>query len=155
MNHQINRRQALFGAGALTVTVLMPGVTARAQTIGLDKWPPLDARKLASYISIDQNGGATAYYGKMDMGQGTDVGVCQMIAEELDLPVEKVTLMQGDTDTSVNMGGASGSTGVQLGGKAMRSAGLPSVSRDSPMMRPGSRRLNSSRVAKNAACGPP
>lgn len=89
MNHQINRRQALVGAGALTVTVLMPGVEASAQTIGLVKRPPLDARKLASYISIDQNGGATAYYGKMDMGQGTDVGVAQMVAEELDLSPER------------------------------------------------------------------
>jgi hypothetical protein len=38
---------------------------------------------------------------------------------------------------------------------AMRSAGLPLRVRDTPMMRPGMLRLNSSRVAKNAACGPP
>jgi hypothetical protein len=38
---------------------------------------------------------------------------------------------------------------------AMRSAGFPSASRLTPMMRPGIDRLNSSLVAKNAACGPP
>src|SRR5215212_3711964 len=38
---------------------------------------------------------------------------------------------------------------------AMRSAGRPSASRDTPMMRPGSARLYSSFVAKYAACGPP
>jgi len=38
---------------------------------------------------------------------------------------------------------------------AMRSAGRPLASRDTPMMRPGTCRLCSSRVAKNAACGPP
>src|SRR5213078_3062197 len=31
----------------------------------------------------------------------------------------------------------------------------PPASRDTPMMRPGTYRLCSSRVAKNAACGPP
>ncbi len=122
MNHQINRRQALFGAGALTVTVLMPGVTARAQTIGLDKRPPLDARKLASYISIDQNGGATAYYGKMDMGQGTDTGVAQMVAEELDLPAERVSIVMGDTALTLNQGGASSSNGISAGGVTLRNA---------------------------------
>mmetsp|Transcript_17567 Transcript_17567/g.44706 ORF Transcript_17567/g.44706 Transcript_17567/m.44706 type:complete len:216 (+) Transcript_17567:2201-2848(+) len=38
---------------------------------------------------------------------------------------------------------------------AIRNAGLPCASRDTPMMRPGMLRLYSSRVAKNAACGPP
>ena len=58
----------------------------------------------------------------MDMGQGTDLGVAQMVAEELDLPVEKVSVVQGDTGTTVNQGGASGSTGIQQGGKALQSA---------------------------------
>ncbi len=39
--------------------------------------------------------------------------------------------------------------------RAMRSAGLPSASTDTPMIRPGSLRLNASRVAMNAAWGPP
>ncbi|MNH47604.1 hypothetical protein D3C79_1109350 [compost metagenome] len=38
---------------------------------------------------------------------------------------------------------------------AMRSAVLPRASLDTPMMRPGIERLNSSRQAKKAACGPP
>ena len=38
---------------------------------------------------------------------------------------------------------------------AMRSAVLPRASRDTPMIRPGMARLNSSRVAKKAAWGPP
>ena len=38
---------------------------------------------------------------------------------------------------------------------AMRNAGLPAASRDTPMMRPGMVRSRSSRAAMNAACGPP
>ncbi len=123
MNEQINRRHFLAGTGALTVSVLMPGVEARAASFGLEKRPPLEPRKLASYISIRPDGSAIAYFGKMDMGQGTDVGVAQMVAEELDLPVEKVIILMGDSGTSLNQGGASGSTGVSHGGVTLRNAG--------------------------------
>jgi CO/xanthine dehydrogenase Mo-binding subunit len=122
MNQQINRRHFLAGTGALTVSVMMPGVAARAATNGLEKRPPLDPKKLASYISINADGTATAYFGKMDMGQGTDIGVAQMVAEELDLPVERVLIDMGDSGTSLNQGGASGSTGVSHGGATLRNA---------------------------------
>src|SRR5581483_11136092 len=46
----------------------------------------------------------------------------QIVAEELDVPFKAVTVHMGDTATSVNQGGASGSTGIQLGGKQMRAA---------------------------------
>ena len=122
MNHQLNRRHFLGAAGALTVSVLMPGVAARAASFGIEKRPPLDPKKLASYISIRQDGSAIAYFGKMDMGQGTDIGVAQMVAEELDLPVDRVIIDMGDSGTSVDQGGASGSTGVSHGGVTLRNA---------------------------------
>ncbi|MBX9758381.1 MAG: molybdopterin-dependent oxidoreductase [Beijerinckiaceae bacterium] len=122
MNHQLNRRHFLAGAGALTVSVLMPGHEAGAATFGLEKRPLLDPKKLASYISIRSDGVAIAYFGKMDMGQGTDMGVAQMVAEELDLPVERVLVDMGDSGTSLDQGGASGSTGVSNGGVTLRNA---------------------------------
>mgnify|MGYP002652342069 CR=1 FL=1 len=45
-----------------------------------------------------------------------------LVAEELDVPFKAVKVYMGDTGTSVNQGGASGSTGIQLGGKQMRMA---------------------------------
>jgi nicotinate dehydrogenase subunit B len=45
-----------------------------------------------------------------------------MVAEELDVPFGAVTVIMGDTATSVNQGGASGSTGIQFGGRQMRMA---------------------------------
>ncbi len=124
MNHQINRRHFLAGAGALTVSVLMPGEKAKAwvPTEGTALRPKLDPKNLSSYISVNSDGTVVAYFGKMDMGQGTDVGVAQMVAEELDLSPEKVHVPMGDTATTVNQGGASGSTGVSHGGAALRNA---------------------------------
>jgi nicotinate dehydrogenase subunit B len=56
------------------------------------------------------------------MGQGLFVAVGQIVAEELDVPFKAVKVFMGDTATSVNQGGASGSTGLQEGGKQMRMA---------------------------------
>src|SRR2546430_6168191 len=58
----------------------------------------------------------------MDMGHGLHVAIAQIVAEELDVPFKSVRVLMGDTATSVNQGGASGSTGIQLGGKQMRMA---------------------------------
>ena len=84
--------------------------------------PPLVPDQLSSYIAINADGTVSAFFGKMDMGQGLYVSIGQMVAEELDVPFEPVTVLMADTRTSVNQGGASGSTGIQRGGKQMRAA---------------------------------
>jgi len=63
-----------------------------------------------------------AFFGKMDMGQGLDVAVAQIVAEELDVGANKVDVVMGDTATSCNQGGASGSTGVSNGARLLRRA---------------------------------
>jgi nicotinate dehydrogenase subunit B len=125
MNVNVNRRNLLATTGALIVSVGLPGVArvALAAAPGpLDKRPALDPTKLASYISVNADGTINAYLGKLDMGQGTDIGIAQMVAEELDVAVDKVHVLQGDTDLSLNMGGATGSSGIWKGGDAMRNA---------------------------------
>ena len=64
----------------------------------------------------------SAFFGKMDMGHGLAVAIAQMVAEELDVPFKSVKVIMGDTASSVNQGGASGSTGIYEGGKQMRMA---------------------------------
>ena len=58
----------------------------------------------------------------MDPGQGVDVAIAQIVAEELDVPVASVHVIQGDTARTVNQGGASGSTGVEKAGRTLRYA---------------------------------
>src|SRR5438445_293797 len=109
MTITINRRDVLSGAGALVVSIALPGVTARAGTLASRL--PLKPDGLATYISIKEDGSAVGWIGKVDMGQGTDIGWTIMVAEELDLPADRVSIVQGHTDVTVNQGGASGSTG--------------------------------------------
>ncbi len=123
MNPDTPSRRSFFKAtGALVISVALPGSIESASSQTAAGKPPLVPSELDSWIAILPNGNATAYFGKMDMGQGVDVAVQQMVAEELDLAFERVTVVMGDTALTCNQGGASGSTGLQRGGVALRNA---------------------------------
>ena len=76
--------------------------------------------KLSSYISIDTDGTVIAYYGKIDGGQGLETAIAQMVAEEIDVPWERVRVVMGDTGLTVDMGGATAGNGLRQGGLIMR-----------------------------------
>ena len=120
-----SRRAVLKAGGALVVSIgaPLPFDLARADgAVAAATKPPLTPDQLSSYIAVNADGSIAAFFGKMDMGQGLFVAVGQIVAEELDVPFKAVTVFMGDTATSVNQGGASGSTGLQEGGKQMRMA---------------------------------
>jgi len=128
-----SRRAMLKSGGALVVSIGMPisldtvlAVSeANAQVAGQFAAaikPPLTPDHLSSYIAVNADGTVAAFFGKMDMGHGITVAIAQMVAEELDVPFKAVKMHLADTATSVQQGGASGSTGIQLGGKQMRMA---------------------------------
>jgi CO/xanthine dehydrogenase Mo-binding subunit len=122
----LSRRSVLLGGGALVVSVgaamtldtMLSMQTAYAQGAK----PALTPDQLSSYIAVNADGSVSAFFGKMDMGHGLNIAIAQMVAEELDVPFKAVKVIMADTGTSVNQGGASGSTGIQLGGKQMRMA---------------------------------
>jgi nicotinate dehydrogenase subunit B len=121
-----SRRTLLKGSGALVVSVGTPIaaelVAGISEAAAQGAKPPLTPDQLSSYIAVNADGSVSAFFGKMDMGQGVFVAIGQIVAEELDVPFKAVKVIMGDTATSVNQGGASGSTGVQLGGRQMRMA---------------------------------
>jgi CO/xanthine dehydrogenase Mo-binding subunit len=121
-----SRRALLKTGGALVVSIGMPvgldTVLAVNSAHGQGARPPLTPDQLSSYIAISADGTVSAYFGKMCMGQGLFTAIGQIVAEELDVPLKAVKVIMGDTGTSVDQGGASGSTGIQNGGKQMRVA---------------------------------
>ncbi len=121
-----SRRSVLKAGGAIVVSVGTPigldAVLAVDAAHAQGGRPPLMPDQLSSYIAVNADGSVSAFFGKMDMGQGLFTAIGQMVAEELDVPFKAVKVIMGDTATSVNQGGASGSTGVQLGGRQMRMA---------------------------------
>jgi nicotinate dehydrogenase subunit B len=120
------RRSVLLGGGALVVSigaaVSLETVLSIGQAYAQGSKPPLTPDQLSSFIAVNADGSVSAYFGKMDMGHGLNIAIGQMVAEELDVPFKTVKVIMANTDVTVNQGGASGSTGIQLGGRQMRMA---------------------------------
>jgi CO/xanthine dehydrogenase Mo-binding subunit len=114
----MDRREFLKATAGLVVSFAVPAEVL-AQAAGK---PALVPNELDSWIAVLPNGTVQAFFGKMDMGQGLDVAVAQIVAEEMDLGADKVAVVMGDTASSCNQGGASGSTGVSNGARLLRRA---------------------------------
>jgi nicotinate dehydrogenase subunit B len=120
------RRSVLLGGGALVVSVgaavTLETVLSISEAFAQGSKPPLTPDQLSSYIAVNADGNVSAFFGKMDMGHGLQVAIGQIVAEELDVPFKNVKVVMADTAVTVNQGGASGSTGIQNGGKQLRMA---------------------------------
>ena len=88
-----SRRSILKTGGALVISFGMPialdPVLAIGQPRARGERPPFTPDQLSSYIAVNADGSVTAYFGKMDMGQGLFVSIGQIVAEELDVPFRR------------------------------------------------------------------
>jgi nicotinate dehydrogenase subunit B len=117
MTSELSRRAFISSTGAVVVALATADWAAAATG---ETAPPLKPDRLDSYVAIEKDGSITAYYGKIDGGQGLGTSIAQMVAEELDVPLERVHLVMGDTGRTINMGGASAATGVSRAGMNLR-----------------------------------
>lgn len=117
----VSRREALQAAGALIVSFsLSPALAQEADGKlpgSLARTPFLDA-----WIRIDADGTATAFTGKAELGQGIETALLQIAAEELEIPVARVTIVTADTGRTANEGYTAGSHSTQDSGTALRNA---------------------------------
>jgi nicotinate dehydrogenase subunit B len=127
----LTRREALFAGGALVVAYLAGAPHAdaatdaagtRATNAGAAAKPALTPPELDSWVAIKSDGSVIGYFGKVDIGLGIHVAIAQIIADELDVRFDQVSIVMGDTAATINQGGASGSTGLELGSVSLRNA---------------------------------
>ncbi|HEY5725550.1 MAG TPA: molybdopterin cofactor-binding domain-containing protein, partial [Methylomirabilota bacterium] len=118
------RREFLIGTGALVVTFsLARGVheaSAQAGPQGATK--PLALDQVDSFLAIHKDGTITAYTGKVDIGTGIRIAIPQMVAEELDVRLDKIKLIEGDTALTPDQGPTWGSLSIQVAGVQLRQA---------------------------------
>src|SRR4029079_5654843 len=69
----------------------------------------IDPRQLDSWIAVNADGTVTAYTGKCELGQGMLTAQTQLVAEELSVAVDRVHIVQCDTDATPDQGTTSGS----------------------------------------------
>ena len=67
-------------------------------------------------VRLDRDGGVTVLIGSQSTGQGHATSYAQLVAERLDLPPERVRVVQGDTDLIATGAGTGGSSSIPVGG---------------------------------------
>ncbi|HVB35508.1 MAG TPA: molybdopterin cofactor-binding domain-containing protein [Patescibacteria group bacterium] len=107
-----SRRAFLQGTGALIVTFSLLGkaATAGAQLFGSRATPGAPfPDQMDSWIAIGADGRITAYTGKAEIGQGMATAQIQLVAEELCVSFDQVSLIDCQTPITPDEGVTSGS----------------------------------------------
>ncbi len=76
-----------------------------------------------AYLKIGEDGRVACYTGKIEMGQGIITSLAQMLADELEVSLESVDMVMGDTDLCPYDRGTFGSLTTRFFGPALRAAG--------------------------------
>ena len=77
---------------------------------------------LDDWLAIEPDGLITAFSGKVELGTGVRTALTQIVAEELDVPIERVHLVMGDTARTPDEGYTAGSMTISGSGTALRRA---------------------------------
>lgn len=118
----ITRREFLKASGSLVVTFTVPAVVtlSHAQAGVVPK--TVAPTEVDGFLAVNADGTITVFSGKVDLGTGVRTALAQMAAEELDMPIEKVVIIQGDTLLTPDQGPTFGSLTIQNGGMQIRQA---------------------------------
>src|ERR1700688_3496014 len=121
----VSRREFVKDAGGLLIgfsladSAVLPRVFAAAAPETLAAPTP---SRLDSWLRIDKEGIVHVFTGKPEIGMGVGTAYSQIVAEELDVPLDRIQLVMGDTASTTNQGGVGGSTSIMLGSKPLRNA---------------------------------
>ena len=123
-------RRGLLAGGSLLVGFALFGRTAGAAGPGIATDGSVvgsSAKNVApdavdSYIAIAEDGRVTVFSGKVDLGTGVRTALTQIAAEELDVPLDRISVLEGDTLLTPDQGPTYGSLSIQNGGMQVRQA---------------------------------
>ena len=111
-------------------------VVLPAPTPAPDTWSTASG---GAWLHVSDDGKVIAFTGKVDVGQDNRTALRMLVAEELDIPMEYVLLVMGDTDLCPYDIGTFGSRSMPDAGNALRR--VAAHARSLLPVRPGSRRI--------------
>lgn len=117
---QITRRSFLQSTGTLVIAAGMPGLVLSQTTTlptNLARNPDLD-----SWLQINADGSISVSSGKCEIGQGIQTALAQIVADELEVDINRLEMRNVDTSYSPDEGATTGSNSVQQSGSALRVA---------------------------------
>ncbi len=98
------------------------GVVRRGRGLAIALKAVISPTTSVAIVNIAGDGSATLYCGTVDMGQGSDTAMAQMVGEVLDMPAESVRVVPRDTDVTPYDMGTLGSRSLFHMGHAVRLA---------------------------------
>jgi isoquinoline 1-oxidoreductase len=117
----LDRRRFLQLVGGGVTIVFTAGLPA-----GLAGEPHQQRRGVPTdfnaFLRVGEDGRVTLFTGKVEMGQGAMTALPQMLAEELDVPLDMVDIILGDTDLCPWDMGTFGSLTIRAFGPLLRQA---------------------------------
>jgi CO/xanthine dehydrogenase Mo-binding subunit len=116
---QLDRRDflKLCGGGLL---VYLASASATAQESGRGFREHELPQEVSAWVHIDEDGKITIFTGKVEVGQNIRTSLAQLVAEELRLPLDTITMVMGDTDLTPWDMGTFGSRSTPIMGPQLR-----------------------------------
>lgn len=115
----LTRDQLLAKSGVLLVVDQIQPPSGPVAKGGV---PVLKPRELGLFIAVNDDGQVYGFNGHVDLGTGIRTSLAQIVAEELDLALEQVCMVLGDTDSAPNQGATIASATIQITAIPLRNA---------------------------------
>ena len=118
---QISRREFLkIAGGGIFIFLTIGDIPLHAQE---SRWRPQMPTDFNAFLRIGDDGTVSCFTGKIEMGQGVITSLAQMLADELDVGLDSVKMVMGDTDLCPWDMGTFGSMSTRFFGPPLRAAG--------------------------------
>jgi len=111
------RAEFLAAGTALVAFATTGGVQTMAMAADA---PPQHMTTLGAWLRMLPDGTIEHFTDKVEVGMGVQTGLAQLIADELDVPFNRVRMIMGDTAICPNQGGVGGSTTTFMGNYPVR-----------------------------------
>jgi CO/xanthine dehydrogenase Mo-binding subunit len=128
LNKEFSRKSFLRGGGALIVGFSLAGAglagKAEAAESPYASNGPYDPRQVDSWIAIHADNTVSLMTGRVELGQGSSVGLSMIAAEELDVDLSQIKFVNHDTNVTPNTGTISASSSIRAVGPMVRGAAV-------------------------------
>lgn len=102
--------------GGIAVVFATPNLLAQQQSRSRNAMPD----NLSAWLHIGEDGAVTIYTGKVEVGQNIRTSLAQVVAEELQTPMDAIKMVMGDTDLTPFDRGTFGSRSTPIMGPQLR-----------------------------------
>jgi CO/xanthine dehydrogenase Mo-binding subunit len=100
----------------------IPSAGQHAAAAGARSFFGAASPQLDDWLAIEPDGTITVYSGKVELGTGVRTALAQIVAEEMDVALNRIQMVMGDTARTPNEGYTAGSMTVKSSGMTLRRA---------------------------------